>query len=774
MNLRLLVPLVAILIGIIFALGIAFTGTERVERLDQQPAPEDTIATDAPGVLDQPNPDATLADADDLGPVEPVEPTGPALAAEPPRDPAPATDPAAPVAPTTQAATKAPDTAAFRASPAASTPAVVLGDDTMGNPYHLRVDLNAYGAGLRRITLANYAQYVDPATSDKPRVPFHLVDVDRGLAADQAPRFFPYAARRLQLNAGPWIDLSTQRWHTDGLTTTEAGQQATYRLPIVDAAGQTVVELIRTWSLAPGSYDLELDQRIVNRSGRPVTAVFEQYGQGDVLTDLGAYLGDRRMFITGHFRPETPEKFGIYVDDSFLSRASFLGHDAIVWPNTSLKAGSRLAWLAAENRYFALITHAPVPPTATATADVPELESLFPRIGYHVFNQTVDSRIADPQRVAIELETATLNIAPGKAAALDLAVYAGPRKNAVFEEAPYSLLHFDKLIRYELGCTWCTFQWLAKGLLGYLKAIHWVVADWGVAIIILVLTVRLILHPITKRAQTNMMKMSKQMGSLQPEVQKLKDKYKDQPTELNREMMKLYREKGINPANVLGCAPMLLQTPIWIALYAMLYFAIELRHEPAFYGIFQAISNGSWHFLQDLSISDNFIRFVEPGQPAPRLNLYWIQPEFRSINILPLAMAFVFYFQMKLTTPPPQNDQQKQQQAIMKFMPFIFPVMLYSAPAGLTLYICCSTLAGIVDSWIVRKHVREQEEAGTLFDKKPIKPGGFRDKLQKRFELAQQMAAEKQAEIAKQKGGGGSGGKSGGVSGGGKPFKKRR
>ena len=105
---------------------------------------------------------------------------------------------------------------------------------------------------------------------------------------------------------------------------------------------------------------------------------------------------------------------------------------------------------------------------------------------------------------------------------------------------------------------------------------------------------------------------------------------------------------------------------------------------------------------------------------------------------------------MKLTTPEPTNDQQRQQQKIMRIMPFIFPVMLYSAPSGLTLYITASTFAGIVDSWIVRKHVREQEEAGTLFEKKPPKPGGFRERMAKRIELAQEMAAAQQA--AKQAG----------------------
>ena len=101
------------------------------------------------------------------------------------------------------------------------------------------------------------------------------------------------------------------------------------------------------------------------------------------------------------------------------------------------------------------------------------------------------------------------------------------------------------------------------------------VHDWGVAIIILVGVVRLILHPITKKAQVNMMKMGRQMSALQPDMEKLKKRYKDDQKKLNQEMMKLYREKGVNPANMLGCLPMFLQMPIWIALYAMLYLVFH-------------------------------------------------------------------------------------------------------------------------------------------------------------------------------------------------------
>lgn len=731
---RLLVPIVAILIGIAFAFAIA-TGRS---------------GTDAPPIPADDEVAAQVASAEGT----PESPEGPATAsdngANSPAESSVEAEPAAPAAAIN----------GLRAVPTETPLAPALGGDQPDSPFKFRVEFTSYGAGIKQITLADYAQFVDPPEEDHPKLPYRLLDVNQGVAEGSAPAFYPYAAQAVTIN-GQTLRLDGVQWAADDVVRTDAGDSVTYRLPLVDGDDQPVAEIVRTWTVAAESYDLALDQQIINRTEAPLEVSFQQYAQGDVLTDLGAYLGDRRMFITGHFRDETPAKFGIYVEDSFIPRADLIKQKRAIWPNEDLpvKKNPRLAWLASENRYFAVITHAPVPADATATAQVPELDATFPGVSYSILDQTTDQAQADKQRVAVQLGSTVQTIAPGSSLSLDLAVYAGPRKKAVLAESPYDLMHFDKLIRYELGCTWCTFQWLAKGLLGYLKGLHWLVSDWGIAIIILVLTVRLILHPITKRAQTNMMKMGKQMGALQPEMAKLKEKFKDDPTALNRETMKLYREKGINPANMLGCLPMLLQTPIWIALYAMLYFAIELRHEPAFYGVFQTLSGGSWHFLQDLSVSDNFIRFIPPDQPAYKLSWFpVVKPEFRSLNILPLLMAVVFFFQMKLTTPPAQTDQQRQQQKIMKIMPFMFPIFLYSAPAGLTLYICCSTMAGIVDSYIVRKHVREQEEAGTLFDKKPVKPGGFRDRMGKRFEMASQMAAEKQAEMQKQKQSGGSGG----------------
>jgi len=329
---------------------------------------------------------------------------------------------------------------------------------------------------------------------------------------------------------------------------------------------------------------------------------------------------------------------------------------------------------------------------------------------------------------------------------LSLDLFAGPREDAIFAQAPYAAMQFDKTIRYSLGgmCSFCTFQWLAHLLLGFLELLHTLTFDWGISIIILVLVVRLCLHPITKRGQINMMKMGKQMAAVQPELNKLKKKYADDPKQMQQAQMQLFREKGINPAaGAMGCLPMFLQMPIWIALYAMLYYAIELRHEPAFYGVFQAIAG--WPFLADLSSPDRFIPLFE-NDGSHILNIIFIRLDYSSINILPILMGITFFINMKYTTPPPMNEQQAQQQKMMKFMPLLMPFFLYSAPAGLTLYICASTLAGIVDSRIVRKHVKQMEESGELFKPRQNKPGGFMDRLHK----AAQARAAKLEEMKQQ------------------------
>jgi len=637
-----------------------------------------------------------------------------------------------------------------------------LGDDGDVSPYKMHVELSRYGAAVSKITLTDYRQ-----TTDKPE---HYVVHDKLAAPDpKAPtdrskdklQWYAYAAKSITVNGSRLLLESNEVWSASEVMADEKTSTITYTATLADEDDRPVLKIIRRYELDADSYDLSLHQKLVSLTDKPLTVRWDQNLQGDLFNDSG-YLRERRQFIPGYFAPWwDTQRVGIYTKNAGLLRTKAVDKKhKDLWPPRGLNPQAQLAWVASTNRYFAVVSHPLMDPSIQSTPDLPIFGDMFPRIDYAVYIDPGFVNTSTNNKVAVlTAGTDDLTLKPGVGLDLSFAIFAGPRKPELFDKPPYSILHLDQTIVYSLGgpCSFFTFQWLAHGLLWLLKlfegrvivlgGIGIGVHDWGLSIVLLVLLVRFLLHPLTKRAQINMMKMGKMTQAMQPDIEKIKKKYKDNQQRIGTETMKLYKEKGFNPANMLGCLPMFLQTPIWIALYAMLYYAIELRHEPAFWGLFQSVSGGSWQFLADLSQADNFIRLSETGF---KLNLYFIHPTFQSINILPLLMGVVFFFQQKLTTAPAATEQAAQQQKMMKIIPFIFPIFLYSAPAGLTLYILASTTAGVVDSYIVRKHIKEQEEAGVLFTpKKPPKPGGFRDRIGKALEAKQREFAQKQSQTNK-------------------------
>jgi YidC/Oxa1 family membrane protein insertase len=296
-------------------------------------------------------------------------------------------------------------------------------------------------------------------------------------------------------------------------------------------------------------------------------------------------------------------------------------------------------------------------------------------------------------------------------------------------------------------CGFCTFSFLTSALLAVLHGLHIVVRDWGLSIILLVCCVRLVLHPVTKWSQIRMQRFGKQMQAMAPKQKRIQEKYASDPQKLREEMARLWREEGVSPTGMLGCIPMFLQTPVWIALYATLYFAFELRHQPAFYGIFQRIQPQTWPtwwFLGDLAEPDRLLYFGHPWFTIP-----WLGWVVHSLNILPVILAVVFFIQQKYLTPPPtpgsMTPEQEQQQKIMKWMMvFMFPLLMYNAPCGLTLYFIVNSTLGIMESKYIRSHMakyeKERAERGET-----QKGQGFLARLQA-------MAEERQKQMLKAKG----------------------
>jgi len=260
---------------------------------------------------------------------------------------------------------------------------------------------------------------------------------------------------------------------------------------------------------------------------------------------------------------------------------------------------------------------------------------------------------------------------PGETNARDFQVYIGPMELASLGDAWEGL--DSSLTFFKMFGIMDTF---AKFLLNILHWFHThTIANYGVAIILLTVVVRLVMLPLTLKS----MKSMKRMQALGPELEKIKEKHADDQQELSKAMMAMYRERGVNPIG--GCLPMFLQMPIFIALYRMLWNAFELRGAP-------------FLWVEDLSRPDQFIHMPIMG------NIPFLGQWLEYFNILPILMGVAMVISMKITpTPGVQNPQQKM---MMNIMPVIFAVFCYPLAAGLNLYVLTSTILGIAQTAIVR------------------------------------------------------------------------
>ncbi|MDP8256913.1 MAG: membrane protein insertase YidC [Candidatus Alcyoniella australis] len=256
----------------------------------------------------------------------------------------------------------------------------------------------------------------------------------------------------------------------------------------------------------------------------------------------------------------------------------------------------------------------------------------------------------------------TQTIEPGQSRRLIFTCYSGPMIKELLVEAGSD---FNKALYFG----W--FTPIALGMLWILKLFYGAFGNWGVAIILVTVIIRLGMFPLTHKSQQSM----RHMGKLQPLIKQLREKYKDDKEALNREMMALYKTHKINPAG--GCLPLLIQFPIFIAFYRMLYMAIELRHAPFLW------------WITDLSAPD--VAFQMPG-------LGW------GVPILPFFMGASMYATQKLTPTNPDPTQQK----IMQLMPLFFMFIFISFPSGLVLYWLVSNILGIGQQLLTNKLIKDE------------------------------------------------------------------
>lgn len=235
---------------------------------------------------------------------------------------------------------------------------------------------------------------------------------------------------------------------------------------------------------------------------------------------------------------------------------------------------------------------------------------------------------------------------------------------------------------------WFTFisEPFAKFLFILMNFFHSITGSWAISIVLLTISLRVMMYPLNAWSTKSMIKMQ-QIG---PEIAALQEKHKKDPKTTQIEIMKLYRERGINPAS--GCLPLLIQMPFLIGMFDLLKSSFALRGAPFIPG-----------WIDDLTAPDVLFRWKTP--------IFFIGNEF---HLLPILLGLVMFMQQRLSATGPKDpklmtDQQRQQRMMGTMMTVVFSVMFYNFPSGLNIYWLSSMLLGILQQWVMTKRMQNQK-----------------------------------------------------------------
>jgi len=553
----------------------------------------------------------------------------------PPPAPPPSTEAPAASAPPAAPGSAATQTVAPTASGAVALPstlppvsaqnreeAVSGGDRIEIETPHVSGSLSLVGARIDDITLPRYRE-----TVKKDSAPIDL------LSPHNSPK--PYYADLGWLSSDPAVALpgAATRW-------TQVGDnRLTDTQPVVlewdNGAGLKFTRTIH----ADKNYMFTVEQTVENTSGAEVTvfpyalvARVDEPVHEDIYLlhegPLGVFNGTLKEFKYDNLKEDQPR-------ETFASVGGWVGITDKYW----------LTALAFEQS---------MPVTAS--------------INYALVNNR--------DRFQTDLRGDAMQLAPGEKKSVTTYVFAGAKEVELLDEYSENLGIKNFNLAIDFGWFWFL-------TIPFLHALIWlrgIFGNFGVAILAFTVLLRLLAYPLATKQFEAMSKMKK----LQPEMQRLQQKYASDRVKLQQEMMDLYKREKANPLT--GCLPILIQIPVFFALYKVLYVSIEMRHAPFF----------GW--IHDLSAKD----------PTSILNLFGLFPyeipaflAFLSIGAWPLIYGITMYIQTRLNPQPADPIQAK----VFQFLPILFTFLLATFPAGLVIYWAWSNILGMAQQWVIMRRM---------------------------------------------------------------------
>jgi YidC/Oxa1 family membrane protein insertase len=378
------------------------------------------------------------------------------------------------------------------------------------------------------------------------------------------------------------------------------------------------VKVVRVYTVYRGSYVIDVGYEVENKS----TAAVRPDAYFQLVRDNKPPVGDSAML-------PTYTGMAVYTDKDKFQKVPFTDVDKgkINYPKKNNDG-----WIAFLQHYF-------------LSAWLPAKAA--PR---EFYTQRLDNGL-----YAAGVILSLGNIEPGARGLLTVPLYAGPQEQDKLEKLAPGL---DLTVDYG----WLTV--IAKPLFWFLQLLHHWVSNWGVAIIILTVTIKALFYPLSATSYRSMARMR----VLAPRLQKIKEQYGDDRQRLNQAMMELYKTEKINPLG--GCLPIVVQIPVFIALYWVLLASVELRHAPFML------------WIDDLSVADPYF-------------------------VLPVLMGATMIFQTYLNPEPPDPVQAK----VMKIMPIAFSIMFFFFPAGLVLYWLINNILSIAQQWQITRAMEHTKPA---------------------------------------------------------------
>jgi len=392
---------------------------------------------------------------------------------------------------------------------------------------------------------------------------------------------------------------------------------------VVFSATKNGVTLEKKYTLEQNSYVVKVENKIINQTANPISPFL-----------YAELVKDSNVVVESQFY-STFTGPAIYTDKEKYKEVDFSDIEKKKVKLPQPQEAGESGWIAMVQHYF-------------ATAWIPNPES-----GREVYFDKLDNNL---YRVGVK--SAIAPIAAGVSFSQESKLFVGPEEDALLHQVAPG---FDLIKDYGYLTI------IAKPLFWVLMQIHQVVQNWGWAIIILTIFIKLIFFPLSAASYKSMARMKE----VQPRLLQMKEQYKNDPQKLNQAMMAMYKQEKINPLG--GCLPVLIQIPVFISLYWVLLLSVEMRGAP-------------WlGWIHDLSKPDTLLSDLV-GISIP-------------IGILPIIMAVSMFIQTKLNPTPPDPIQAK----VMLYMPLAFSLMFFFFPSGLVLYYIVNNVLSIGQQWQINK-----------------------------------------------------------------------